>query len=261
MSLPPNGDTPAIRTERRPGVVRIILDRPQEGNALSVQMAVEVLEALRDAEADPAVHVLTLTGSERFFCGGGDVANMASHPQDRRPAFLASLADAAHELAWAMVTSRLLVIAGVNGTAAGAGLGLILNADWVLVAEEASLLAAYSNLGLSPDTGVSYLLPRLVGHQRAVDLTLGRRRLSGNESVEWGLANSSAPAQVFDAELAVAEDGFLQGAVQALAPTKQLLRAGMLEGYQEHLRAEAESISTLSGHPDSVRRVDRFAGR
>jgi len=261
MSPPPNRDTPAIRTERRPGVVRVVLDRPEGGNALNVQMAVEVLEALRDAEADPAVHVLTLTGSGRFFCGGGDVADMASHPQDRRPTFLASLAGAAHELAWAMVTSRLLVIAGVNGTAAGAGLGLILNADWVLVAEEASLLAAYSNLGLSPDTGVSYLLPRLVGHQRAVDLTLGRRRLSGNEAVEWGLANASAPAQVFAAELGVAEDGFLQGAVQALAPTKQLLRAGMLEGYQEHLRAESASISTLSGHPDSVRRVDRFTGR
>lgn len=261
MSLPPNENPPAIRTERRPGVVRIVPDRSGGGNALTERMAVEVLQALREAEADPTVHVLTLTGSGSFFCGGGDVADMASCPQDRRPAFIASLANAAHELAWALVTSRLLVIAGVNGSAAGAGLGLILNADWVLVAEEASLLAAYSNLGLSPDTGVSYLLPRLVGHQRAVDLTLGRRRLSGNEAVEWGLANASAPAQVFSAELAVAEDGFLQGAVQALAPTKQLLRAGTLEGYREHLRAEAESISMLSGHPDSVRRVDRFAGR
>lgn len=261
MSAETDATPTVIRTERRPGVVRIVLDRVEEGNALNLQMARDALAALRAAEADPDVHVLTLTGTGRFFCGGGDVANMASHPQDRRPAFLSSLAGAAHELAWAMVTSRLLVIAGVNGTAAGAGLGLMLNADWVLVAEEASLLAAYSNLGLSPDTGVSYLLPRLVGHQRAVDLTLGRRRLSGNEAVEWGLANASAPAQVFDAELAVAEDGFLQGAVQALAPTKQLLRAGMLEGYQEHLRAEAESISMLSGHPDSVRRVDRFAGR
>lgn len=254
-------DLPMIVIERRPGVVRLVLQRPQGGNVLNLELARQVLAAVRAAEADPEVHVLTLTGTGRFFCGGGDVGNMAGSPPAERSAFIAALAEAAHELALALVGSRLLVLAGVNGVAAGAGLGLVLNADWVLVAEEATLMAAYSGLGFTPDTGVSYLLPRAVGHQRAVDLTLGGRRLSGNEAVEWGLANASAPSAVFEGELSVAEDGFLQGAVQTLAPTKALLRAGMFAGYAAHLEAETKSISALAAHPDSVQRVNRFAGR
>lgn len=250
-----------IRAERRPGVVRLVLDRAEEGNALNLQMARDALAALRAAEADPEVHVLTLTGAGRFFCGGGDVRSIAEHPPEQRPAYLAALADASHKLALALVTSRLLVVAGVNGAAAGAGLGLVLNSDWVLVAEEATLLAAYGAIGLTPDTGVSYLLPRVLGHPRTVEMTLGGRRLSGNEAVAWGLANASAPTAVFDGELIVAEDAFLQGAVQTLAPTKRLLRAGMIEGYAAHLRDESASIAALSAHPDTVRRVNRFAAR
>lgn len=261
MSVEPHDAPTVIRTERRPGLVRIVLDRAEEGNALNLHMARGILAALHAAEADPDVHVLTLTGTGRFFCGGGDVRSIAGHPTEQRPAYLAELAGAAHEVALAMVTTRLLVVAGVNGAAAGAGLGLVLNADWALVAEEATLLAAYAGIGLTPDTGVSYLLPRTVGHPRSVEMTLGGRRLSGNEAVAWGLANASAPAAVFDGELTVAEDAFLQGAVQTLGPTKRLLRAGMIEGYAAHLRAEASSIAALAAHPDTVRRVNRFAGR
>lgn len=257
----PGGEESMIRIERRPGVVRVVLQRPERGNVLDLELARELLAAVHAAEVDPQVHVLTLTGSGRFFCGGGDVQNMAGCPPEQRPAFIAELATAAQELALALVRSRLLVLAGVNGVAAGAGLGLVLNADWVLVAEEATLMAAYAGIGFSPDTGVSYLLPLVVGHQRAVDLALGGRRLSGNEAVEWGLANASAPSAIFEGELAVAEDGFLQGAVQTLGPTKALLRAGMIEGYATHLDAETKSISALAAHPDSVRRVNGFADR
>lgn len=261
MTVESPGTGGGVRIERRPGVDRIVLDRAEEGNALDLQLAGGVLAALRAAEDDPEVHVVTLTGTGRVFCGGGDVRSMAAHPAHRRPRYLAALADAAQELALALAGSRLLVVAGVNGAAAGAGLGLVLNADWVLVAEEATLLAAYAGIGLTPDTGVSYLLPRMVGHQRAVELTLGGRRLSGNEAVAWGLANASAPVAVFDAELTMAEDAFLRGAVQALAPTKGLLRAGTLAGYAEHLREESVRIAALADHPDTVRRVDRFAAR
>ncbi|WP_372698900.1 enoyl-CoA hydratase/isomerase family protein [Arthrobacter sp. JSM 101049] len=261
MMVEPGDTRTLVRTERRPGLVRLVLDRAEEGNALDLQLAGEALAGLRAAEDDPEVHVLTLTGTGRFFCGGGDVRSIAGRPPEQRPGYLAALADAAHELALALASTRLLVVAGVNGAAAGAGLGLVLNADWVLVAEEATLLAAYAGLGLTPDTGVSYLLPRVVGHPRAVELTLGGRRLSGNEAVAWGLANASAPAAVFDGELTVAEDAFLQGAVRTLAPTKRLLRAEMLEGYADHLREESARIAALADHPDTVRRVNRFAGR
>ncbi|GAA1860917.1 enoyl-CoA hydratase/isomerase family protein [Paeniglutamicibacter psychrophenolicus] len=248
-----------IRIERRPGVARIVFQRPAQGNALDLAMAREILAALRAAEADPTVHVLGLTGVGRFFCAGGDIHGIAEQLPANRPRYLRELATAAHDLALAIVRSRLIAVAGVNGAAAGAGLGLLLVSDWVLVSENARLVAAYSTIGLTPDTGVSFLLPRAVGHQRAVDLTLNGRRLTGVEAVEWGLANQSVPAADFAERLAQVEDGFLQGAVHALGPTKRLLRAPVIQDLETHLLAETHSIAELSANPDSVDLLDRYA--
>ncbi|PBB09378.1 enoyl-CoA hydratase [Kocuria sp. WRN011] len=255
-------DTPsAVRIEHRSGVVRLVLNRPADGNAFTLDMAREALAALRDAESDPDVHVLTLTGEGRFFCAGGDVTSMASYEPADRPAFLRDLADAAHDVALAMMRSRLLIIAGVNGTAAGAGFGLVLNSDWVLASDQSSMLTAYSKMGLSPDTGVAYLLPRTVGHQRATDLALNSRVLSGADAVDWGLANEVTAAASFAEQLTEVEDRFLSGATQTYGSTKKLLRAATLDGYEEHLRNESASIAKLSGHPETVQRVDRFVGK
>jgi 2-(1,2-epoxy-1,2-dihydrophenyl)acetyl-CoA isomerase len=248
-----------IRIEHRPGVARIVFQRPAQGNALDLAMARDTLAALRAAEEDPTVHILSLTGEGRCFCAGGDIHAMAQRPPAHRPAYLRELATAAHELALAIVRSRLLAIAGVNGAAAGAGLGLLLASDWVLVSENAPIVAAYSTIGLTPDTGVSYLLPRAVGHQRAIDLTLNARRLTGLEAVEWGLANQSVPAADFAERLTQVEDGFLQGAVHVLGPTKHLLRAPVIQELEARLLAETHSIAALSAHPASVELVDRFA--
>ncbi|WP_404285933.1 enoyl-CoA hydratase/isomerase family protein [Glutamicibacter arilaitensis] len=255
------GAATAIRVEARPGIVRIVFQRPGQGNALNLGLARETLAALRDAEQDPEVQVLTLTGEGRYFCAGGDVHSMAALAAQDRPAYLAELAGAAHELALAIVRSRLLVIAAVNGAAAGAGLGLLLCSDWVLVSQQAPLVAAYASIGLSPDTGVSYFLPRILGHQRAVELTLGGRKLVGEQAVEWQLANEAVPAQAFAQRLEQLEESFTQGAVQAIGPTKSLLRAGVVQELEAHLEAEASSIARLSEHPNSVRLVNRFAGK
>ncbi|WP_270241580.1 enoyl-CoA hydratase/isomerase family protein [Kocuria marina] len=251
----------AIRVEQRTGVVRIVWDRAAAGNAVDLDLARETLSALRWAEADPTVHVLTLTGSGRFFSAGGDVKGMAGRPAAERPGFLRELASAARDLALAMVRSRLLIIAGVNGTAAGAGLGLILNSDWALIREDATVLAAYAAIGLSPDTGVSYLLPRAVGHQRSVELTLGDRRLTGAEAVEWGIAAESVAAEEFAERLTAVEDRFLAGAVGSYGPTKRLLRRGVIAEYETHLAEEISVIAGRSGTPESAALVEGFAGR
>lgn len=251
----------AIRVEQRTGVVRIMWDRAATGNAVDLDLARETLSALRRAEADPTVHVLTLTGSGRFFSAGGDVKDMAGRPAAERPGFLRELASAAGDLALAMVRSRLLIIAGVNGTAAGAGLGLILNSDWALIREDATVLAAYAAIGLTLDTGVSYLLPRAVGHQRSVELTLGDRRLTGAEAVEWGIAAESVAAEEFTERLTEVEDRFLAGAVGSYGPTKQLLRRGVVGEYETHLAEEISVIAERSGTPESAALVEGFAGR
>lgn len=254
-------DAAPLRIQARPGVVRVTLDRPAQGNALSLAMARELLAAVHAAEADPDVHVLTLTGAGRFFCGGGDVAAMGAASPAERPAVLRELAGAASEVALALVRSRLLVLAGVNGTAAGAGLGLVLNADVVLVRDDALLLAAYAGIGLAPDTGVSWWLPRAVGPVRAAELTLRGRRLTGAEAVEWGVASEAVSGDEFEARLDALEDELAAGAVHAYGPTKALLRGPEIVGYAEHLDRETAAISAASGHPEAVRRVDAFLRR
>lgn len=256
----PDGDAP-VRVAARPGVVRLTLDRPDQGNALSLPMARALVAAIREAEADESVHVLTLTGAGRLFCGGGDVRAMGAAVPEGRPAVLRELADAAGEVALALVHSRLLVVAGVNGTAAGAGLGLVLNADLALVAEEARLLTAYAAMGLVPDTGVSWWLPRVVGPARAAELTHTGRRLTGAEAVAWGLAAAAVPGAGFADRLTALEDALAAGPVHTYGPAKALLRGPQIEGYAAHLERESAAIAEASGHPEAVRRVDAFVGQ
>lgn len=252
--------------ERREAVVRLVLDRTDEGNALDLPLAQALLAELQTAEEDPEVRVLTLTGQGRFFCAGGDVKGMARATATERGPFLRDLAGTSARFVTAARQSRLLVIAGVNGVTAGAGMGLLLAADWVLATEDATILAAFSTLGLTPDTGVSAFLPARVGYQRAVELILGGRRLTGVEAVDWGLAQRAVPAAEFPGRLTEAEERFLAVPPQALGPTKQLLRAGTdaptqdAPGWEAHLDREVESIAELAAHPDSARQIEKFAG-
>lgn len=252
--------TAPLRVERREGVVRLVMDRAAAGNALNEPLADTLVAELERAEADPQVRVLTVTGQDRFFCAGGDVKSMASVPAGQRHGFLLSLATATSTLMAALSQTRLLVLAGVNGITAGAGLGLLLAADWVLASDEAKIAGAFAGVGLTPDTGVSYLLPRTVGYHRAIELTLGGRRLDGAEAAQWGLAGRSVPAADFARRLTEAEDAFLATPEHVVGPTKALLRAGRYGAdWEAHLRAEARSVAESSAHPESVRRVDRFA--
>lgn len=252
--------TAPLLVERRPGLVRLVLDRPSAGNALDLDLVRALTDELERVEADPGVRVLTLTGQDRFFCAGGDVATMAAVPSGERHEALRRLATGTARLVAALARTRLLVVAGANGVTAGAGLGLLLAADWALVAEDAPIVGAFSAVGLTPDTGVSYLLPRVVGHQRAVDLTLGGRRLTGAEAVDWGLAGACAPTADFERELRRAEDRFLETPGHVLAPTTGLLRAARFgPGWEEHLRTEAVRVAQMAATPESIHLVDAFA--
>lgn len=254
--------TSPVQVEHRPGLVRLVLDRPSSGNALDIGLVRALTIELERAEADPGIRVLTLTGRDRFFCAGGDVAMISSVPAQDRYEALLELATGTARLIAALARTRLLVIAGINGITAGAGLGLLLAADWVLVADDARIVGAFANVGLTPDTGVSFLLPRTVGHQRAVELALGGRRLIGQEAVGWGLAAATAPTDDFNRQLGEAEERFLATPGHVLAPTTGLLRASRFgPGWEEHLRTEAQRVAEMAATAESIRLVEDFVGR
>lgn len=237
------------------------MNRPEAGNSMGLESTRALLAALREAEADPHTAVLTLTGAGRLFCGGGDVAAMAVHTPEARPAFLAELADAVHEVMLALASSRLVVLAAVNGAAAGAGLGLVLNADLVVASERAKFVAAYSSIGLTPDSGVSRLLPELVGHHRAMELLVTGRALSAEEAREWGLVNEVSAPEDFEACIARWESRLLRVPGPTLAQTKVLARHADdgAVSYQRHLAREAASIAEASGRDDAGALIERFA--
>jgi len=149
-----------------------------------------------------------------------------------------------NEAMYLLATTRMIVIAVVNGVAAGAGFGIVLNADIAIAGPRAAFLTAYSKIGLTPDCGVSYLLPRVVGLGRALELSLTPRMLRATEALEWNIvcevtAHDDLLPRAEQLATAVAD-----GAAHALGETKRLLR-GDSEGYERHLRDEVRTIAAM----------------
>lgn len=248
-----------IQADRDGALMWLTLDRPNEANALSIPMAGEFAATLALAESDPDCHVLILQGSGRYFCAGGDVAGMADSKD--KNGYLLDLAGAMHEVILAMAHSRLVTIAAVHGPAAGAGLGLVLNADFVLGTPEATFLSAYAGVGLTPDCGVSYLLPQVVGPRRAAQMCLDGQVATAAESVEWGLTSRLVETHELRERTRELGESLVAGATQTLGQTKRLLTAERLAAYADHLDDELRTIASLGSNSDTMRRIAAFAER
>lgn len=248
----------ALRVQHEGPVTRFTLTRPAAGNALDLPLALELETAVAQT-IEKGTGVLLLDAEGPIFCGGGDVAAMSSAPDPST--YTSELAGALHRALLAIAEAPLTVVAAVQGAAAGAGLALVLNSDLVIASEEATFLAAYAPLGVTPDGGTTHLLPRVVGTRRAASITLGGKRLTAQEALEWGLVTAVAPASDVH-ETAVATARRLAATpVLALAETKRLLACSWLPGYREHLDQERESIARLIGSEDSRQRQSDFLAR
>lgn len=248
-----------IHVERSNALTWLTLDRPQEANALSFELAGELLTALDHAESDPECHVLILQGAGKFFCAGGDVSGMAD--AENKTGYLLELAGAMHKVVLAMGRSRLIIVAAIDGPAAGAGLGLVLNADFAIATPRARFLSAYSGVGLTPDCGVSYLLPLLVGPRRANQMCLNGTALTASEALEWGLIGELTDPASLRGRVQALGESLAGGATQTLGPTKRLLGAERLIGYEAHLDDELRTISAMGSNPDTARRIAAFVER
>jgi 2-(1,2-epoxy-1,2-dihydrophenyl)acetyl-CoA isomerase len=170
-------------------IVRITINRPAQLNAINVLTAKELSLAAKRCSADPAVRCVVLTGAgDRAFCSGGDVAGFASDPT-RVDILIQEMTQYLEEAISVFARMRAPVIAEVNGTVAGAGLGLMAAADFAIASEKAKFTSAYTKIGLSPDGSTTWFLPRLIGHRRAKELFLLNRLLSAEEAMAWGLVN------------------------------------------------------------------------
>jgi 2-(1,2-epoxy-1,2-dihydrophenyl)acetyl-CoA isomerase len=260
-----------LLTEQHGAAVTLWLNRPDRLNAFSEGLALCLVEALARAGADSSVRVVIVRGRGRAFSAGGDVKQMAADAAEGRPAayFDRPLA-AIHQAALAVRNLEKPVIAGLHGAVAGAGLNLALCCDYRVAADDVRLIQAFTNIGLLPDTGGTYLLPRLVGRARATELLFEGRTVDAREARELGLVNEVAPLAELDAAVERTAQRLAARPTRALGLTKRLLNVGATQTFEAQLAAEqrlqqalgADSADAIEGVRAVVgRREPRFEGR
>lgn len=244
-----------VRFERDGALGRITLERPDASNAVDLPTA-EAFGAAVTAAAGDGIRAILLQGAGKRFCAGGDVASMAAAPD--RAEYLLELATVLEQHLRRLSELDKPVVAAVQGAVAGAGLAFILNSDVVIAAASTKFLMAYSGVGLTPDCGVSYLLPRAIGQQRALELALTGRVLTAPEARDWGLITEVADDEQVGArarEIAVrlaGEPAF------ALGQAKRLIRGSWTMGREDSARDEARTISRAVTTDEAQQRIATF---
>ncbi|MGW2642294.1 enoyl-CoA hydratase/isomerase family protein [Streptomyces sp. NPDC001348] len=249
--------TEPVRVVRHPdGVVELRLDDPGRGNALDLRTA----EALRDRTAevagDPGGAVL-LRASGNAFCVGGDLRAFAGRGRETG-AYVHAVASAAHAAVTALYELPVPVVTAVRGAAAGGGVGLALVGDIVLAARSARFRLAYTAIGLTPDCGASWLLPRLVGSRLAADLVLTNRVLTGEDAERCGLVTRAVGDEELDGAAYRSAAELAAGAGEALRAAKALLRGDAAAGLRRRLAQEARLIADLADGRQAQARMASF---
>jgi 2-(1,2-epoxy-1,2-dihydrophenyl)acetyl-CoA isomerase len=253
---------PTILTETR-GAVRLIrLNRPQALNSFTADMVKELLPAMDAAAADPAVRALIVTGAGRGFCAGQDLNAPGAKPEKGQAPDLQGII----ESMWAPLAQRLRgmpvpVIAAVNGVAAGAGANFAIGCDIVLAARSASFIQAFSKIGLIPDAGGTWLLPRLVGRANAMALAMTGDKLSAEEAVRMGLIWRCVDDATLMGDAWALAERLAAMPTQALVQTRRALDDALLMTAEQAVANEAQVQGRLGRAHDYAEGVNAFLAK
>jgi 2-(1,2-epoxy-1,2-dihydrophenyl)acetyl-CoA isomerase len=246
------------------GVCRITMNRPQVYNALSSGLIKDITAAIEQAGADESIRVILLTGAgDKAFCSGADLKDGMGGPTGRqatngRLSLGKSLREGYHPMILAIRNVEKPVIARVNGVAAGAGCSLALACDVVIVADEAYFSQIFINIGLMPDAGSTFFLPRLVGSLKAFELCSTGRRVYGPEAMVLGLVNRSVPATNLDEAVAEVVTTYAKAPTKAIGLMKKVLNQSLYNSLEHQLEQEAESQEALGGSADAMEGIGSF---
>ncbi|WCT72461.1 2-(1,2-epoxy-1,2-dihydrophenyl)acetyl-CoA isomerase PaaG [Sphingomonas naphthae] len=239
------------------GVARLTLNRPDRLNSFTTVMHGEVQEALSRVEAEGA-RVFLLIGSGRGFCAGQDLSDRAVSPGDAPVDLGTSVENFYNPLIRRLVALPMPVICAVNGVAAGAGASIALAADIVIAARSAKFIQSFAAIGLIPDSGGTWILPRLVGHARAMGMALTGQPIPAETAADWGLIWQV----VDDADLAATADAlvakFATAPTAGLAATKAMIRESWAHGLDEELDLQRDAMRRLGFTEDYREGVAAF---
>jgi 2-(1,2-epoxy-1,2-dihydrophenyl)acetyl-CoA isomerase len=248
-----------VLVELREGVATVTFNRPAGANALNMAMGRDLLEAALRVEADSAVRAVVVTGAGKHFCFGGDLGGMAGEGAGVG-GYLNELTTNIHAAISCFTRMRAPVIAAVNGTAAGGGVGLVCMTDLAIAGRGSRFSLAYTGVGLAPDCSTSFLLPRIVGRRRAFELFLTNRTLSADEALAWGLVNQVVDdAEVLPQALALAAR-LAAGPTESFAAVKRLMDAAD-PGLEAQMALEGRTIAAQALHPHGQEGVAAFLGK
>ena len=245
---------------REDAVLTLTLDRPQAGNAIDIPMARALLEAAIECETNDEIRCVILTGAGRLYCAGGDVAEFAQ-AGDALPAHIREITAYLHSAIVHLARMAKPLVVAVNGPVAGAGIGLALIGDIVLADPQSHFTLAYTAIGMSPDGGATWLLPRLIGMRRAQELCLRNSRVSATQAAEIGLITRATEPGRLMAEAREIASELARGATAALGATRQLLLQSLDSPLETQLEAESRSITAQARTSDGREGIAAFIAK
>jgi len=241
----------SVSLRREGHIARITLNRPAQYNVINTSLAADYTQALKQCRDDDASRAIVLTGSGKAFCAGGDLKFFNEKLKEE------SIGPAFKELMPAWNSALLLmrempkpIIAALNGVTAGGGMGLALACDFRIASSAIILQTAFLGIGLSPDSSISFFLPRYVGMGRATELLVKNRPITADKALDLGLVSSVVPPEkVMDEAMALAQE-LAMGPAEAIARTKQLLNKSLESPLSDQLDSEARLITQSARSPD-----------
>jgi 2-(1,2-epoxy-1,2-dihydrophenyl)acetyl-CoA isomerase len=240
------------------GIARLTLNRPERLNSFNTQMHEEISNALSQIEQDQNVRVMVLSGAGRGFCAGQDLSDLDVIANDGSVDLGVTIEKYYAPLVLRLHALRVPVICAVNGVAAGAGANLALACDIVIAKRSASFIQSFCKLGLVPDTGGTYSLPRLVGTARAMGLTLLGDKLSAEQAAEWGMIWQCVDDADFDSVIDKTALQLAGGPTEGLASTKKAILSSGLRTFEQQLDHERCAMRDLGRTSDYKEGVAAF---
>jgi enoyl-CoA hydratase/carnithine racemase len=247
--------TDTILFEREGGLLTLRLNRPDKKNALTRAMYSQLAEGLRLADSDPQIRSILISGSSECFTAGNDIVDFIQQPPG-------GLDSPVFEFMLSLFECRKPVVAAVAGPAVGIGTTLLLHCDLVYVSRDARLRMPFVNLGLCPEFGSSLILPRLLGQARAAELLLLGEGFSGEQAVQWGIANQALAdgAATLDKAREMALR-FEKLAPQAVQISKQLMRGPNREQLRKVIEEEGALFTQLLHSPEALAALSGFLAK
>jgi 2-(1,2-epoxy-1,2-dihydrophenyl)acetyl-CoA isomerase len=239
------------------GLARVTFNRPAYLNAMDFEMGRRWRDVAHELTTDASVAAVILDAAGPAFCAGGDVLAMAG--SGASGADITSAAHVIHDGIRTFVESSTPIVAAVQGAVAGGGLGLMLTADYIVASESSKFVSKYANIGLTPDLGVSTLLPAAIGERRALRLLLQDVTVDAATALDWGLVTEVVAPDAVAARAEEVARFWLDNATAAFGQAKRLVRTGARRPFADNLDDEARTIGAAFGTDDSKARVAAFA--